>query len=69
MHAEKEYGPDNPYLTYKRFNVEEPPALQGIEAGAYDAVIAANVLHATKIFGGHFAMPKRCLKEWDFAIK
>lgn len=48
MHAEKEYGPDNPYLTYKRFNVEEPPALQGIEAGAYDAVIAANVLHATK---------------------
>lgn len=48
MHAEKEYGPDNPYLTYKRFNVEEPPALQGVEAGAYDAVIAANVLHATK---------------------
>ncbi|MCP6681309.1 beta-ketoacyl synthase N-terminal-like domain-containing protein [Bacillus nakamurai] len=48
MHAEKEYGPDNPYLTYKRFNVEEPPVLQEIEAGAYDAVIAANVLHATK---------------------
>lgn len=48
LHAEKEYGPDNPYLTYKRFNVEEPPALQDVDAGAYDAVIAANVLHATK---------------------
>lgn len=48
LHAEKEYGPDNPYLTYKRFNVEEPPALQDVDAGAYDVVIAANVLHATK---------------------
>ncbi|PTU27759.1 polyketide synthase [Bacillus subtilis] len=48
MHAENKYGPDNPYLTYKRFNVEEPAAEQNIDAGGYDAVIAANVLHATK---------------------
>ncbi|WP_445429502.1 beta-ketoacyl synthase N-terminal-like domain-containing protein [Bacillus atrophaeus] len=48
MHAEKEYGPENPYLTYKVFNVEENVAEQGIEAGKYDVVIAANVLHATK---------------------
>ncbi|KAA6449525.1 beta-ketoacyl synthase N-terminal-like domain-containing protein [Bacillus swezeyi] len=48
LHAEKAYGPDNPYLTYKVFNVEEPAAEQHIEAGGYDVVVAANVLHATK---------------------
>ncbi|MBN2441654.1 MAG: SDR family NAD(P)-dependent oxidoreductase [Spirochaetales bacterium] len=48
MHAQKEYGPDNPYLTYKIFNVENPIAGQGIPADTYDIVIAANVLHATK---------------------
>ncbi|MGY3837443.1 SDR family NAD(P)-dependent oxidoreductase [Bacillus atrophaeus] len=48
MHAEKEYGPENPYLTYKIFNVETPIVNQEIDAGGYDIVIAANVLHATK---------------------
>lgn len=48
LHAEKEYGPNNPYLTYKIFDIEQPAALQGIDAGGYDIVIAANVLHATK---------------------
>lgn len=66
MHAEKEYGPDNPYLTYKRFNVEEPPALQGIEAGAYDAVIAANVLHATKNIRRTLRNAKAVLKKNGF---
>ncbi|MGG4453265.1 beta-ketoacyl synthase N-terminal-like domain-containing protein [Brevibacillus porteri] len=48
MHAEKEYGPSNPYLTYQIFNVEESVTGQGIDLGGYDIVIAANVLHATK---------------------
>jgi NADPH:quinone reductase-like Zn-dependent oxidoreductase/acyl carrier protein len=48
MHAEKEYDPQTPYLTYKIFNVEAPIARQDITAGGYDLVIAANVLHATK---------------------
>lgn len=59
MHAENKYGPDNPYLTYKRFNVEEPASEQHIDAGGYDAVIAANVLHATKISGRHCEMQKQ----------
>ncbi|WP_025699179.1 SDR family NAD(P)-dependent oxidoreductase, partial [Paenibacillus forsythiae] len=46
-HAEKEYGPDYPYLTYRLFNTEEPVAGQGIATGTYDLVIAANVMHAT----------------------
>ena len=47
-HGEKEYGPDNPRLTYQIFDVEKFPAGQGIEVGGFDMVIAANVLHATK---------------------
>ena len=48
IHAEKEYGSQNPYLTYQIFNVEAPIAGQGIQAGGYDLVIATNVLHATR---------------------
>jgi acyl transferase domain-containing protein/acyl-CoA synthetase (AMP-forming)/AMP-acid ligase II/acyl carrier protein/ubiquinone/menaquinone biosynthesis C-methylase UbiE len=47
LFAEDKYGPDYPYLTYQIWNVEKPLAEQGIEAGAYDLVIGANVLHAT----------------------
>ena len=47
MHAEKEYGPENPYLTYRTFNVEKPVAGEEIDAGGYDVVVATNVLHAT----------------------
>ncbi|WP_155661238.1 beta-ketoacyl synthase N-terminal-like domain-containing protein, partial [Priestia megaterium] len=48
MHAEQKYGLENPYLTYKIFNVEEMPIQQDIQVGEYDLVIATNVLHATK---------------------
>ena len=48
LHAETEYGPENPYLTYRIFNVEKPVAGQEISPGGYDLAIAANVLHATK---------------------
>ncbi|WP_309304407.1 SDR family NAD(P)-dependent oxidoreductase [Brevibacillus laterosporus] len=48
MHAQKEYGPKNPFLTYQLFNVEKPLWEQDIRSGKYDLVIAANVLHATK---------------------
>ncbi|HEX6095638.1 MAG TPA: SDR family NAD(P)-dependent oxidoreductase [Thermoanaerobaculia bacterium] len=47
LHGEKQYRAIAPYLTTKRFDVEQPLGPQGIEAGAYDAVIATNVLHAT----------------------
>ncbi|QIC04833.1 SDR family NAD(P)-dependent oxidoreductase [Brevibacillus sp. 7WMA2] len=48
IHAENEYGPSTPYLSYQRLNVEEPISRQNIQLGTYDIVIAANVLHATK---------------------
>jgi SAM-dependent methyltransferase/acyl carrier protein len=38
---------DAPRVSYKLLNVERSPVEQGFEAGQYDIVLAANVLHAT----------------------
>jgi SAM-dependent methyltransferase len=48
VHAKNNYVADNPYLTYKRFDVEKDPVRQKIPADTYDVAIATNVLHATK---------------------
>ncbi|MCR4443012.1 MAG: beta-ketoacyl synthase N-terminal-like domain-containing protein [Peptococcaceae bacterium] len=68
MYAEKEYGPQNPYLTYRIFNVELPPAEQGIGAGEYDIVIAANVLHATKNIRRTLRNTREVLKEGGLLV-
>ncbi len=47
-HAERSYGPANPFLTYGILDIERPVAEQGIDVGRHDVVIAANVLHATR---------------------
>nr|WP_281396825.1 SDR family NAD(P)-dependent oxidoreductase [Streptomyces olivoverticillatus] len=46
--AQATFGPDVPYLDCVRFDAEAPLAGQGIPAGSFDLVIAANVLHATR---------------------
>ncbi|MCP5003388.1 MAG: methyltransferase, partial [Planctomycetes bacterium] len=48
FHAEEKYGKENPYLVYELLDIEKPLEAQGIKIGAYDLVIATNVLHATK---------------------
>ena len=47
MHAAKQYQPGFPAMTTAIFDVCKPLAGQSIEAGRYDIVVAANVLHAT----------------------
>jgi acyl transferase domain-containing protein/acyl carrier protein/enoyl-CoA hydratase/carnithine racemase len=47
IHAERHYADRIPGLKTALFDVERPLAGQGIAAGSYDLVIAANVLHAT----------------------
>src|SRR5262249_18806756 len=61
--GEKAYGPANPFLTYRIFNVEEPLAGQGLQAGAFDLVIAANVLHATSNIRHTLRNAKAALKK------
>ncbi|MGS0763566.1 SDR family NAD(P)-dependent oxidoreductase [Syntrophomonas curvata] len=63
LYAEKEYGKENPYLSYKILNVEKPVDEQDIDIGAYDIVIAANVLHATQIIGQTLRNVKALLKK------
>ncbi len=37
-----------PFVTYRTLDIEQPPETQGFEPHAYDVIVAANVLHATK---------------------
>ncbi len=48
LHAERTFGPQSPFLRYRLFDVEKPPAAQDIPLGSYDLAIATNVLHATR---------------------
>ncbi len=45
--AEQHFQDRAPFLATALFDVEKPPADQGIATDRYDLVIAANVLHAT----------------------
>lgn len=47
IHAERRYQTRVPGLKTALLDIEKPLEGQGIEAGRYDLVIAANVLHAT----------------------
>ncbi|WP_342418534.1 SDR family NAD(P)-dependent oxidoreductase [Paenibacillus sp. FSL H8-0168] len=63
LHAQKEYGPKNPYLTYQIFNVEESAQGQDIDTGGYDIAIATNVLHATRNIRQTLRNVKAALRE------
>ena len=68
LHAERTYGQRYPYLAYRVFDVTAPPAVQGIEAGGYDIVIAANVLHATKNIRQAIRNAKATLKKGGLLV-
>lgn len=63
LHAQQEYGPENPYLTYRIFNVAAPFNGQNLSPGGYDVVIAANVLHATRNIRQTLRNAKTALKK------
>ncbi|WP_260115121.1 beta-ketoacyl synthase N-terminal-like domain-containing protein [Massilia sp. MB5] len=46
-HGRNRFGAAWPQLECRIFDVEQAPTAQGLAAGHYDVVIAANVLHAT----------------------
>ncbi|WP_299535812.1 beta-ketoacyl synthase N-terminal-like domain-containing protein [uncultured Streptomyces sp.] len=47
-HAERSFAAENPSLTCRILDIERPVTDQGLALGGYDAVVAANVLHATR---------------------
>jgi acyl transferase domain-containing protein/acyl carrier protein len=62
LYAEEQYGPHAPYLTLHLFDVERAPEEQALEIGAYDVVIATNVLHATRNIRESLGNAKALLK-------
>lgn len=62
-HAEKSYATENPWLTTRILNIENPVESQGVNPGEFDIVIAANVLHATKNMRNTMRNVKALLKQ------
>jgi len=52
---------DHPFVGYRRYDVERSPESQGIEAGRFDLVIAANVLHVVADLRAALATVSRLL--------
>ncbi len=47
--AESRFGDGGGCIEYRPLNIEKDPTEQGIDAHAYDLIIASNVLHATRL--------------------
>ncbi|CAN93351.1 polyketide synthase [Sorangium cellulosum So ce56] len=60
--AQAKYSEIAPYMRVRPFDVERAPVEQGIEEGGFDVVVAANVLHATKVIASTLRNVKRCMK-------
>lgn len=51
-HGRLRFGTDRPGMEFRRLDIEAEPGEQRFEPGAYDVVVAANVLHATRDLAG-----------------
>jgi hypothetical protein len=60
--AARDFDEWSSFLEYKVVNIENDPSQQGIGAGAYDLVLATNVLHATSSVGACLWHCKSVLK-------
>ncbi len=47
-HGRARFAQGHPFARFRLLDIERPPLAQGFEAGAYHAVVATNVLHATR---------------------
>lgn len=61
-HGRQAYGATAPFLTFALHDVEQPVEDQGIAPGTYDAVVANNVLHATRDMRATIRNAKAALK-------
>ncbi|UMZ10709.1 thioester reductase domain-containing protein [Pseudomonas sp. MPFS] len=61
-HAQQHYAPQAGYLRTGLLDIERDPSSQGFQAGGYDVVVAANVLHATRDITRTLGQVKSLLK-------
>ncbi|OCL05917.1 reducing type I polyketide synthase [Glonium stellatum] len=60
--ARERFGPWGDLISYKKLNIETDPEAQGFENGAYDLIVACQVLHATKAMEITMANVRKLLK-------
>ena len=60
--ANKKFKPWLPFMKFAKFDVSEDPLSQGLKAGEYDVIIAANVLHATPSMDQTLSHVRKLLK-------
>ncbi|OGM48141.1 hypothetical protein ABOM_002899 [Aspergillus bombycis] len=55
-------------MTFKVCDIEKDPVDQGFDEGAYDVIVAANVLHATRCLADTMRNVRRLLKPGGFLV-
>lgn len=60
--ARTKLAPWLPFMSFARLNIEEDPVAQGFAEGAYDLIVASNVLHATRFIGKTLENTRKLLK-------
>ncbi|EFQ27365.1 beta-ketoacyl synthase domain-containing protein [Colletotrichum graminicola] len=60
--AKETFKDELAHMNFRLLNVENDPLAQGFEAGRYDVIVAANVLHATKKMDDTLSNARRLLK-------
>jgi len=61
-YGRRTYGPSHPFATFRTLDVEGDLVTQAVELGAYDVVLATNVLHATSDMGRTLGACKALLR-------
>ncbi|CEN60761.1 hypothetical protein ASPCAL03194 [Aspergillus calidoustus] len=68
--AEETFQAWKPLVQFKTLDIERNPGEQGFEAATYDAIVAANVLHATTYIEQTMHHVRSLLKpEWDSTLR
>ena len=60
--ADKKFKSWLPFMKFAKLDISEDPIDQGLKAGEYDAIIAANVLHATPSIDQTLSRVRKLLK-------
>ncbi|KAL9110360.1 MAG: hypothetical protein Q9227_005091 [Pyrenula ochraceoflavens] len=60
--AQEKFKPWLPYMKFQKVDISEDPLTQGLKAGEYDLVVAANVLHATTSMDETLTNVKKLMK-------
>ncbi|MHC3475026.1 methyltransferase [Streptomyces sp. 7R007] len=67
-HGQRRFGTKYTGMEFRRLDIESDPAAQGFDAGEFDIVVAANVLHATKNLRSTLAIVRGLLRDGGWLV-